>query len=189
MERETSITVLIGLVLGLALARVIAFGARLYRSNEQATRVYWLHLVWVGALFLLIVENWWVICEKWDFNKVNSYWGLSLLLLSPMLLYFLSVLICPNKEDGGGVRLKDLHERTGILFYASLGILFLVYIPEAVFMHKDVQAFSHPMNWMRLGIASIFFLSALFVNKRPALDPFLPPIMILLLVASNWLKN
>lgn len=91
------LTVLISIILGLAIAHLLAGVARSV-SRRATTVFYWPTLVWIVVLFILIIQVWWV-----DFSlSVVPRWtlaGFVSTLLIPATLYFMSFLILPESSD------------------------------------------------------------------------------------------
>lgn len=183
---ETYSTVLIGIVLGMAVARIVGFfGNVLVRAKHSMITLS--HGVWLVGLLLLIIQSWWAMQSDWDFNNVNSLWKITFLLVSPILLYFASAVLCPDLPD----RKTDFdvathHVSVRNIFFFTLGVLFIVFIPEAMLMSRCPIGLLDRDNVMRVAAASTFFAAPLLIKIRKEFD-LVMPIMVVALLAMQLL--
>ena len=121
-KSENYITVLIGIVMGMAIVRIVAFIGTMITQRER-TSLYWIHMVWLFGLLILIVQSWWAMHTDWDFGRVTTLSTLLFLLISPTLLYIMSAVLCPRlQSDGGIIDLAVHHENIRTTFYTLLGL-------------------------------------------------------------------
>jgi len=181
-DSESYITVLIGIVMGMSIVRIISFVGKLITYNKR-TSMYWVHLVWLLGLLLLIVQSWWAMHTDWNFANVESLTMLCFLLISPILLYLLSAVLCPNLNDSESVDLEIHHVKVRVTFYTLLGLLFLVLIPEAVWMSSKEVNWESADNIFRVLAAILFFISPHIIRKWEKFEYVVPIAVVGLLMA------
>lgn len=90
------LAVLISIVLGLALAHVLTYFARLIARRHEA-RVYWPGALWMAIMFVLVLLAWWS-----DFSLVHhrtfSFAAFIVAMLVPSLLYVMCVVLFPHEQ-------------------------------------------------------------------------------------------
>lgn len=89
------IRVVMGMVLGLSMTRLLSGVAKCFQ-NPQRYGLSVLHMGWVLALFLNVIQFWW-----WEFRLINIHrWTFELYLfivIYTSLLYFMCVFIFPDE--------------------------------------------------------------------------------------------
>ncbi len=87
------VRVLVSLVLGLGLTRLLA-GVSRFIQHPGRQKVYPVHLVWVAALILTMMNFWW-----WEFALIRVEWNFALfafVLFYAFLFYLLASLLFPD---------------------------------------------------------------------------------------------
>lgn len=87
------ITVLISIILGMGITQLITGVADMIHQWHRV-KLYWPHLLWIGLVFFLHLQEWWV---TFDLQK-HSSWRLSYFLfvvLYPINLFILARLLFP----------------------------------------------------------------------------------------------
>ena len=115
------LTVLISIVLGLAIANVLARLATVVTARERVV-FYWPPLVWAVWLFFISVQHWWAEwsvrhTQTWTFG---SFW---LEVLVPVDLFLLSALVLPERGERGSLDLADWYFRNRRWFFAVMFFL------------------------------------------------------------------
>lgn len=91
------VRILLGMVVGLGLTHLLRHVARIVERPGHR-RVYWVHLVWAGFMFVYMLHFWW-----WQFRLSHqAYWNFNLYLfvtLYALLLYLLCALVFPENLD------------------------------------------------------------------------------------------
>lgn len=186
---ETYSTVLIGIILGMAIARVVGFFGSVI-LNKHYAKVSFSHGIWLVGLLLLIVQSWWAMQTDWDFNRVDSLFKITFLLVSPILLYLASAILCPDMSNRPvSFDLMEYHESVRTVFFISLAALFIVLIPEAVIMDKCGIAWFDGDNIARLVVAILFLLAPWLIHKWKLFDLLVPGILVLILVGQLVLSG
>ena len=93
------LSVLLSIVLGLAIANVLARLAAVVTARERVD-FYWPPVAWAVWLFFISVQHWWAEwgvrhTQSWTFG---TYW---LELLVPVDLFLLSALVLPERDQHG----------------------------------------------------------------------------------------
>lgn len=195
-QEETYATVFIGIILAMAITRIVSFLANLlvFRklSNPSLS-----HFSWIFLLVALIVQSWWEMQDTWQFDQIDSFWVLACLLLSPALIYLATALICPDIAAGAdspalsGNKLRKYYSDIRTKFYLLISLLFLVLIFESIYMQiGHISDLTSPDNIMRL-IAIIWFTYvACAVQKYDVLDSVTPSLALLIFLSyeafANW---
>jgi hypothetical protein len=120
MDAFEYIMVIVSIITGLGLSTILTGVGELIQGRK-IIRVYTVHLIWVGFIFLLQVELWWV----WWGLRNRIEWDLAsffLLLLHPIVLYVLSIMAFPNISMGERVNLKEYYYDNRTWFFGVFSI-------------------------------------------------------------------
>jgi hypothetical protein len=117
------LTVLISIVLGLAITNVLTRLALVMQSRERVN-FYWPPIAWALWIFFISVQHWWSQWS-WRYSRAPTFGGFWLQLLTPVLLFLISALALPDREENGKLDLQDwyFHNRKwcfGLLFFVPL---------------------------------------------------------------------
>lgn len=89
--------IVLGMVVGLGLTHLLRQLARII-EHPGRKRIYWVHLVWAGSMFLYLLSFWW-----WEYRlNLVTQWTFNLYLfvtLYALLLYLLCTLVLPENID------------------------------------------------------------------------------------------
>jgi hypothetical protein len=101
MSQFEYIMVLLSIVLGLGITHMMfGVGTLVYRlsGHGPTVRLDWIHLTWVGFIFVWLVGFWW-----WEYSwRTVEDWGLVLylfLVLYAVGLFLLCVILFPHRTD------------------------------------------------------------------------------------------
>lgn len=117
------VRILLGMIVGLGLTHLLRHVARIV-ERPQAHRVYGVHLLWAGFMFVYVLHFWW-----WQFSLSHqAHWNFTLYLfvtLYALLLYLLCALVFPESlADGVGYR--DYYYGRRRWFFGLLAVMFVV---------------------------------------------------------------
>ncbi|QWP76351.1 hypothetical protein J5226_22645 [Lysobacter sp. K5869] len=94
MEQFLHIRVLLGIVLGLAVATLLKGLAR-FVQHPGRERPYWVHIAWALSMFTLLAHFWW-----WEFSLIHverwSFLAFSFLVGYVVVLFVLCTLLFPD---------------------------------------------------------------------------------------------
>jgi len=124
------LTILMSIVLGLAIANVLARIATVITARERVD-FYWPPIAWAIWLFFICVQHWWAEWGarhtlRWNFG---TYW---LELLVPVDLFLLSALVLPERDEAGKIDLGAWYFHNRAWFFAVMFFLPLLSIAAEV---------------------------------------------------------
>jgi hypothetical protein len=122
--------VLVSIVLGLAITNVLTRLATVITARKRVD-FYWPPVAWAIWLFLICVQHWWA---EWGLHEATS-WNFGtfwLEILMPVVLFLLSALVLPEREENGRLDLGQWYFHNRVWFFALLGALPLISIAEEV---------------------------------------------------------
>ncbi len=111
----------LSLVLGLAVARVLAGLVELIQSRDRV-QWYWLHVAWALFIVLATASQWWILVGWRDDVRFTFHFYL-FLLISPFLLYVLAALVSPRIAHDERVDLERAFYRNRVWFFPILALL------------------------------------------------------------------
>ncbi|HYG06050.1 MAG TPA: hypothetical protein VD865_06515 [Stenotrophomonas sp.] len=89
--------IVLGMVVGLGLTHLLRQFARII-EHPGRKRLYWVHLVWAGSMFVYLLSFWW-----WEYRlSLVTQWTFNLYLfvtVYALLLYLLCTLVLPENID------------------------------------------------------------------------------------------
>jgi hypothetical protein len=123
MELYLHIRVVVSILVGFSLTHLLRGVARIVQHPGRE-KVYWVHLVWVGFMFIYLITFWW-----WEFRLEQiPTWTLPLyvfVILYGVLLYLLCALLFPDDvKEYNGYR-DYFYSRKG-WFFGVLAALWIV---------------------------------------------------------------
>jgi hypothetical protein len=124
------LTVLISIVLGLAITNVLTRLALVMQSRERVN-FYWPPIAWALWLFFICVQHWWAQWS-WRTSPTPTFGGFLLQLMTPVLLFLLSALALPDREENRALDLQSWYFRNRKWFFGLLFFTPLVSILEEI---------------------------------------------------------
>ena len=92
------VSVLVSVIVGLAITNLLTGLGRAIHHRKQA-RLWWVHIVWTGSIFLFLTLHWWGLFSMR--NETSwSYWVFLYILVHSVLLFLLTVLLYPPDAIG-----------------------------------------------------------------------------------------
>ena len=157
------LTVLISIVLGLAIANVLARLAGVMTARERVD-FYWPPIAWAVWLFFISAQHWWAQwglrhTQQWSFGV---FW---LQLLTPVDLYLLSALVLPGQEEDGRLDLGEWYFRNRRWFFGVMFFLPALSIVEEMARSGRVAS---PLNLAFLLLFDAVIVVAYLLRSRRA---------------------
>lgn len=124
------LTILVSIVLGLAITNVLTRLATIITSRHRV-EFYWPPVAWAIWIFFISVQHWWA---QWGVRhstqeNFGSFW---LQVLVPVVLFLMSALVLPEREEHGRLDLGQWYFHNRAWFFALLCSLPLLSIAEEV---------------------------------------------------------
>ncbi len=112
------LTVLVSIVIGLAIANVLTRLSVVITARERVD-FYWPPVAWAIWLFFVSAQHWWA---QWSVRHTRewNFGTFCLELLVPVLLFLLSSLVLPEREEGGKLDLGEWYFHNRAWFFAVL---------------------------------------------------------------------
>lgn len=157
-EAFTHVRIIIGMVLGLAVSRLL-IGLSRFIQHPGKLRIYPAHLVWVGFLLLAIVRFWWF---EFHLRTLPSWTFITYLFIVfyTSLYFLLSALLFPDSmEEYTGY--ADYFRSRRHWFFGIVVLLFLVDVLDTSLKGADylaslgVEYFAHCIAIIALAVAGM----------------------------------
>lgn len=128
------VTVLISIILGLGITQIMSGVADLIHQSKSV-RLYWPHLLWVALVFVLHVQEWWLIYQL----KSVIEWRLPMflfLVLYPICLFILARILFPMGTDEHATDMKGFYLGNYRKLFMMVMLLTLLSALENIFIHN-----------------------------------------------------
>lgn len=155
------IMVVVAIIIGLGITQLLSGVASLIQHRDTV-RIYWVHLVWVFAVFLFQVELWW---GWWGLRHIAEWQYIQYfrLFLTPIVLYVLSVLAVPRVTGDRQIDLHDYYYNNNRWFFG----VFALY-PVSLFLSESLFGDQSVLSWqnaVRL-VSFLLFISCAWLRNR-----------------------
>jgi hypothetical protein len=157
------LTILISIVLGLAIANVLARLATVITARERVD-FYWPPVAWAIWLFFIAVQHWWAFwgerhTAQWTFG---IFW---LQLLVPVDMFVLSALVLPERDENGKLDLADWYFRNRAWFFG-----FMFFLPALSLLEEYARTgrIASTLNFAFLLAFDVVIVIALLLKSRRA---------------------
>lgn len=114
------IALLTSIVIALGITRVLTGVGKILQLRGHV-RVYWVHTLWAGNVFLWLLLNWWIL-YRWRTYENWTFFLYLFVLLSPVIAFLLSVLLLPEPLEPG-TDLKRVYFENHRWFFALAALL------------------------------------------------------------------
>ncbi len=171
------LTVLVSIVLGLAIATVLARIATVITARERVD-FYWPPIAWAIWIFFIAVQHWWA---QWSVRHAleTSFITFWLQLLVPVDLFVLAALVLPEREEHGKLDLGEWYFRNRAWFF---GLMFFL---PAISIAEEISRTGHMSSALNLAFLLAFevvIAVAYLLKSRRAQEWITAQAMILTLV-------
>lgn len=149
MDEFSYLSVLIGVILGLAITQILQ-GFRGLLHFRQSVTFYWPSLVWAGLILLIAVQSWWA---SFGLRHLTgwTFLGFTVVLLENACIYMVAALVLPDFAEERHVDLKQSYFKQAPWFYG-------LFIAALVFsLLKDVVLSNSLPGGLNLGF-HLFFI-------------------------------
>ncbi|MBL7852383.1 MAG: hypothetical protein JNN04_15875 [Cyclobacteriaceae bacterium] len=176
------VTVLISIILGLGITQIMSGVADLIHQWKHV-RLYWPHGLWIVLVFILHVQDWWLLYQLRDLTT----WPLPMFLfqvLYPIGLFILARILFPMTGGTAATDMKSYYLSNFRKFFFMVMVLSVLSALENVLYHGlGVE------GWMVN--AGIFLTLGLLALRRqvPEVVHKILALLLLLLMVSGILLN
>lgn len=152
--------VLVSIVMGLAITNVLNRLAVVVTARERVD-FYWPPIAWAIWIFFISVQHWWA---QWSVHHVQHWNFLTFVmsLLDPVLLFLLSALVLPEREEDGVIDLGQWYYRNRVWFFGLLFLLPLASIGEELVRSGRIG------SYLNLGFLLAFDAAIAFAYALPS---------------------
>lgn len=176
------VTVLISIILGLGITQIMSGVADLIHQ-WKSVRLYWPHLLWIILVFILHVQDWWLLYQL----KGVAAWQLPLflmLVLYPISLFILARILFPMSSDSASTDMRVYYlENYRKLFFMVMVLAVLSAAENIIFHGLGVE------GWL---VNAAIFMTLLILFSRPELPERvhqLLAVLLLIVMVSGILVN
>ena len=174
------LTAAFSIVLGLGIVTCLN-GVAETLINRVRTRIYWVHLVWVGQVLLTQVQLFWTLLQNRDVIAGLTFFEYVAFWTYPLALYLLSALLFPSNDD------RDASVDLRAHYYANNNWFFgVATVPPVLFLVFHLVYLDIPVvslqNLFPAALAAITV--ALALTDRPAVHAALTPVLPVLFVVA-----
>jgi hypothetical protein len=114
------IALLASIVIALGITRIFTGIGRILQLRNEV-KIYWVHLLWVGNVFLWLLLNWWIL-YRWRTFDVWTFFLFIFVLISPIIAFLLSVLLLPEPIESG-ISLKSYFYNNAKWFFSLAALV------------------------------------------------------------------
>ncbi|MEL7536912.1 MAG: hypothetical protein AAFZ58_02625 [Pseudomonadota bacterium] len=160
MDPFEYVMVIVAIIIGLGITRILTGIAGLIQ-HRATVKAYWVHLVWVTAIFLFMVELWW---GWWGLRGTSEWRYLDYfpLFFTPIVLYILSALAFPDFPDKDRLDIRDYYYANHRWFFSIFALYpITLFVSESLLGPQSVLSWQ---NYVRLGILAVLVLCAIIRN-------------------------
>jgi hypothetical protein len=175
------VRVMIGVIVGLSIARLLTGIARFIQHPKQ-NQIYLIHLGWVLAVLLSVIHFWWwefrlQDLARWDFLEYLC------ILFYAFLFFLLSALLFPdNLDEYQGF--KGYFDSRKRWFFGILALTFLVDVADTLLKGTPYTAGLGIEYAIRVVAYIVLCILAMFVSNKPFQGSF---VVISLLYQTSWI--
>jgi hypothetical protein len=118
VDAFTYLSVLLGVILGLAITQILQGFRGLLHARERVV-IYWPSLVWAGLVLIVAVQSWWAM---FGLRQVSdwTFLAFAVVLMENIGIYMLAALVFPDFAEGRRVDLHGTYFRQARWFYGLL---------------------------------------------------------------------
>lgn len=106
------------------------------RAYQPKPGVTWLHVLWLVALVIFILQQWYFTLDWREKEAIRSFPQYLLAFFFPTGTYIISVLLCPDHEEPIFTKLDNILAVRGHLVYVLAGLTMLVAAIEGELIEK-----------------------------------------------------
>ncbi|GAC1391088.1 MAG: hypothetical protein NVSMB31_08320 [Vulcanimicrobiaceae bacterium] len=161
--------VLIAIVLGLAVANLLAGVARLMHARDRVA-IYWPVIFWTLCSFIAVVQQWWSDYDLRHYPDLG-FSGFFSALLGPVVLSLLCSLVLPASDSGNAIDLRTWYYENRRWFFGLVASLMPLSYAFEFFAKGTLYKGRNESYFL-----TVFFLLAMlgFLSSKPRVHALLP---------------
>lgn len=177
MEAFSYLSVLNSIVLGLALASLLAGFAGLVRARARVV-MYWPLAAQMCLLFLIQVQLWWALFAL----RAVAHWSFTafmVVLMQPVLVYLATAFLVPDVREGETLDLKEAYFREARWYFSAL----LLVLADS--LAKNLVLTARLQNATDLAGHAVFALICVagILSRRDMVHKLIAPLALLFFTA------
>lgn len=184
MTANEHLLVLFSIILGLGLTRLLSSFHDLVHPQTKATW-HWVPAYWAWSAFSSMVFWWWIM---FHFNKLElpNFFGIILVLLSPVLLYLMATSVLPEIAPGATVDLRAFYMANRRRFFGFATAYTLAFWAQAPVLGWPAQTSAH--IWAAVAFTHLLILARSSNWKVHIVLTIVNALMFFTSVAVYWFR-
>ncbi len=149
------IALLASIVIALGITRIFTGIGRIIQLSKEV-KIYWVHILWVGNVFLWLLLNWWIL-YRWRTFEAWTFFLFIFVLISPSIAFILSVMLLPEPIESG-MNLKDYFYHNTKWFFTLAALLPLLDAVDTGLKGREHFAAQGPIYPITIGLIFVLCL-------------------------------
>lgn len=138
MDAFSYLSVLNSIVLGLALASLLAGFAGMIRARSRI-KMYWPLPAQMVFLFLLQIQIWWALFALHEIPHWN-FAGFIVVVMQPVTVYFATAILVPDIRPGEMLDLRTAYFRETRWYFAVLLLVLIDSVAKNIVLYRRIQS-------------------------------------------------
>lgn len=184
MTPNEHLLVLFSIILGLGITKLLSSFHDLVHPETKA-RWHWLPAYWAWSTFSSMVFWWWIM---FHFNKLElpNFFGIILVLLSPVLLYLMATSVLPDTAPGATIDLGAFYMANRRRFFGFAAAYTVTVWLQAPVLGWPVQTSAH--IWAAAAFIQLLVLTSSTSWNVHTVLSIVNALMFFVSVAVYWFR-
>lgn len=148
-----------GIILGLAIVQVLN-GVAGMLEHRESIKIYWIHNIWIVAIWLLLIQHWYTIYSWRHFGC--TFISYIYFLIYPTALFIASVILIPDIKTNNSINLKEYYYSNSQLFFGVIALALIEAVNRTIFNERTTL--SNSDTWYRF--SGIIFMVILMFTRN-----------------------
>ncbi len=177
-DKFNFLVVTIGIIVGLALTHLLIGIGFIIQKRDQI-QVYWLHLSWVAALFLILILYWWAL-SMWK-NIGENFFRYLVEISIPLICFLIAAVLMPDLsgEQNNTFSFEDYYYNNNHLIFGFASMCQLLMALHHVFIIEEAKFYDKKSILRFMGFLCLLALA--FTDNR-IIHELVSPLFILVVV-------
>lgn len=146
-----------GIAIGLGVARTCEFLGHVVVYDKFHT-MSWLHLALAIGLLAYAAQYWYYATRVKEASYIKNYFHYLIVIIMPMIIFLLSVIVCPSQSEKGFDDLRAHFEASRPLLFTLVGLSLYASAAESLIVDSGNTLAYPNENLARIIIGSLFIL-------------------------------